>query len=132
MSYSHFIVKKAVIKTLQRLHCKPQRTAIFNLSLLSHTQKTVVTLTQSHTPTTTVSQRTHRPTDKHLCQQTHTQLLAEDAWRSFRQPGSLSVCLPCPSFLSACSSVTCVMCLFTGFVVTEIMLVRRKEERFDD
>lgn len=36
---------------------------IFYLSLLSHTQKTVVTLTQSHTPTTTVSQRTHRPTD---------------------------------------------------------------------
>lgn len=57
---------------LQRLHFEAQWIAIFYLSLVSHTQKTVVTLTQSHTPTTTVSQRTHRPTDKHLCQQTHT------------------------------------------------------------
>lgn len=50
---------------------------VFSLSLPSHTETSVVTLThshtqQSHTPTTTVSQRTHIPTHKRLRQQTHT------------------------------------------------------------
>lgn len=86
------ITESCVLKSTrapQRANYKSQRSAVFNLRLLSHTQKTVVTLTQSHTPTTTLSQQTHRPTDKHLRQRAHTHTTLCRG-RSFHPPGSLS------------------------------------------
>lgn len=126
-------------------YCKPPRIVIFNLSLLSHTLKTVVTLTQSHTPqshtpTTTVSQRTHRPTDKHLCQQTHTTPgwgrleKFPSAWVTFHSSSRLPVCLSlCPSVDLSLVSYVCSQalssqkfCLFWGrrrYLMTNLLFV---------
>lgn len=97
----------------QRLHCKPPSTAIFDLCLISPTQKTLVTLTHSHTPTTTVSQRTRRPTDKHLCQQTQTAPRrghwenSPSTWVTFHLSRRLSVFLPVSHFPASVLTLCC-------------------------
>lgn len=103
MTHSHFIIEEFVIKTLGIVQWASKGIYFPLKIILPHS---VVTLTHSHT-LQTVSQQTHRPTHKHLCQQTHT------TPRSGRLEKILSPLRPV--WLSICSSVTCVFCLSQVF-----------------
>lgn len=114
MTYSHLIVKTALQSTKYSFF-------FFNYSSRSHTLKTVVTLTQSHTPTTTVSQRTRIETNTSVSKHTNTEPHRwgrpekfPSTWVTFRLSSCLSVY---PSLVSqVCSQAfpSQKLCLFWG------------------
>lgn len=107
MTNSHFSVEKLVIKTLQRLHCKPQMTAIFQPKLaLPHTEQD-----RSNTDTVTHSNHNSESAHSQTCRQ--TPLSANTHKPSPRTPGEVSVHLGHFPFVlpSVCLSVACAICV---------------------